>query len=253
VRPRDLTLRTLLTKLFHAASNIDGRLFRSLRCLLTRPGALTVAYVDGPRKPYFGPAQLFLVANVAFVAMQSLVGMSIFSSPLDSHLHHQDWSEIAQRLVARRVEAKHTTLEQYAPIFNRSVALHAKSLIILMTVPFSLVLPVVFYRQRRAFGVHVVFAVHVYTFLLFLFCVALAVAAINVRCGGAGLDSAWVDNILSAFNFAGCAAYLYVAAGTAYGAKGAARAISALVLTAAVAAIVLGYRFALFLFTLYVT
>ena len=32
-------------------------------------------------------------------------------------------------------------LEQYAPIFDRAVVLHAKSLILLMTVPFALLLP----------------------------------------------------------------------------------------------------------------
>jgi len=253
VRPRDLTLRGLLAQLFHATSSIDGRLISSVRCLLTRPGALTVAYANGPRKLYLGPFQLFLVANVVFVAAQSLTGMNVFSSPLDSHLHHQDWSPVAQRLVAHRLEAAHSTLERYAPVFNRSVALHAKSLIILMTVPFSLLLPVVFFAKRKSFGVHVVFAVHVYAFLLFLACVSLAMAEIDVLCGGTGLESAWVDNALSAFNLAACAVYLYLATGTVYGAKGAARVIASLGLAVAFAAIALGYRFGLFLFTLYVT
>jgi hypothetical protein len=86
--PRDLTLLGLSHQLFHAFSSIDGRLMRSFRCLMTRPGALTVAYVQGRRLGYLGPFKLFLVANLLFFAMQSLTSTNIVSSTLDSHLHH---------------------------------------------------------------------------------------------------------------------------------------------------------------------
>lgn len=62
-----------------------------------------------------------------------------------------------------------------------------------------------------------------------------------------------MDNVLSTLNFVACATYLYLATGTVYGARGVARVAASLMLTAAVAAIALGYRFGLFLFTLYVT
>lgn len=253
VEARELTLRALAYQLFNATTSIDGRLFSSLRQLVTRPGALTVAYVNGARKRYLGPFQLFLVANVVFVAVQSLAGMNVFSSPLDSHLHIQDWRAVAGPLVAAKVAVAHTTVAAYAPVFDRSVALHAKSLVILMTVPFMLLLPIVFFGKRRSFGVHVVFAVHVYTFLLFLFCVTLAIAAFSVLCGGSGLESARMDNVLTLLNVVAWTAYLYAAGGTVYGVVGAMRVFSAIALSVAIGGIAIGYRFALFLFTLYVT
>src|SRR3954469_7235140 len=70
--PRDLTLRGMFAQLCNAITNIDGRLLPSLRCLVNRPGVLTVAYVQGRRAPYIGPFQLFLIANVFFFAAQSL-------------------------------------------------------------------------------------------------------------------------------------------------------------------------------------
>ncbi len=253
VPARDLTLRALVYQLVHALSSIDGRLVRSLRSLLCRPGALTVAYAEGPRKPYLGPIQLFLIANVAFVAAQSLTSTNVFSSTLDSHIHHQDWSAVAQRLVSHRLEAEPTTLERYAPVFNRAVALNAKSLVVLMAVAFALLLPVVFFRERRAFGVHVVFSLHLYAFLLLMFCVSLAFAAVDVLRGGDGLDSPRVDTALSFVNLAACIIYLYLAIGKVYGARGMIRVAASLGLAVAVAVIMLGYRFGLFLFTLYVT
>jgi hypothetical protein len=250
---RDLTLRGLFTQLFHAFSSIDGRLIRSFRCLVTRPGVLTVAYVQGRRMPYIGPFQLFLIANVLFFAMQSLTHTNIVSSTLDSHLHIQDWRAVAHRLVAHRLETKQTTLDLYAPIFNQAIVLYAKSLIILMVLPFAILLLILFYRNSQPFVAHVVFSLYFYAFLLLLFCVSLAVAAVDVLLGGAGLISARMDNILSLINLTACATYLFIATGTVYGASGLIRGIKVLVLAVAVAGILLGYRFMLFLITLYAT
>jgi hypothetical protein len=86
---------------------------------------------------------------------------------------------------------------------------------------------------------------------MLLFSFAVLVASIHVLFGGAGLRSPWVDNVLSIINFAACAAYLYLAMGPAYAASGWTRTAKALILTAAVSAIFLGYRFLLFLITLY--
>ena len=102
LRAHDLSLRGLVNQVAQACINIDGPLIRSFRCLVTRPGLLTVAYLRGQRKPYTLPLQLFLVANVLFFAMQSLTGAKIFSTPLDAHLHSDIWGGLAQRLVQKR-------------------------------------------------------------------------------------------------------------------------------------------------------
>ena len=87
LRARELTLRGLFDLLVQAFTSIDGRLIRSLRYLVSRPGFLTVAYLQGRRKPYVGPVPLFLIANVMFFATESLTGGKIFTTPLDAHLH----------------------------------------------------------------------------------------------------------------------------------------------------------------------
>jgi len=252
-RARDLTLRGLCELLVRAFINIDSRLVRSFRYLVTRPGLLTLAYVQGQRRPFIGPLQLFLLANVLFFAIQSGTNANVVSSQLDSHLHNQDWSALAQGLVSRRVEGLKTTVDAYAPSFNRAVVLHAKSFIILMTLPFAILLQLVFHRNQQPFVAHAVFSLHFYAFLLLVFCVSLAVAAVDASLGGAGLNSPRMDHILSVINLAACATYLYIATGTVYSASGAIRMIKVLGLALLVAGILLGYRFVLFLITLYTT
>jgi hypothetical protein len=253
LRPRDLTLRGFADQVFEACTSMDARLIRSLRWLVARPGALTVAYLQGQRNRYTRPLQLFFFANVLFFAMQSLVGVKVFSTPLNSHLHNQAWSPLAQRWVAHRLESRQTSLETYAPVFDQAVALNAKSLIILMVIPFALLPPVVFFRSRRSFVVHVVFSLHLYAFLLLLFCAVIAVLALSRYFGGTGLESENMDHWLSILEVAICAVYLYSATGRVYGSAGIFRALQVVPLVLALAFIVLGYRFVLLLITLHGT
>jgi hypothetical protein len=251
--PRDLTLRGIVAKFLQVFVSIDARAARSARLLLRRPGELTLAWTRGVRRPYVAPFQLFLIANVLFFALQSLTGENVFSSSLDSHLHQQDWSDLARSMLARRLEATHMNLEQYEPIFDRAVVLNAKSLILLMTMPFALLLPLAFFRERRPFVTHVAFSLHLYTFLLLVFCVALVAAKLSALLGLGGWTSPRVDLVLSLANLAACAVYTHLAIGTVYGATGALRAAKAVGLALAAGAIVVGYRFVLFLVTLYAT
>jgi hypothetical protein len=251
--PKDLTLRGLLEKGLHAVTSIDARVARTAWFLLREPGALTQAWTRGTRRQYVAPFQLFVIANVIFFALQWATGINVFSSTLDSHLHHQDWSSLAQSLLAARLDKTRVPLERYAPEFDRAVVLNAKSLIVLMALSFAPLLPLMFMRERRAFMVHVTFALHLYTFLLMLFCAALLAAKASEWLGVGGLDVPVVDTVLSMVNLAACAAYLYVAIGPVYQATGGTRVVKAVVLALAVAAIVLAYRFALFLITLYGT
>jgi hypothetical protein len=249
VSPREHTLRGLAERLFQAFTSIDTKTARSVLALLRHPGELTVSWMEGIRKAYVAPITLFLLVNVLFFAVQSLTGMAVFSSTLDSHLHHQDWSAFASSMVERRLEATGLSLEEFTDRFDNAVVTHAKAFIILMAAPFALVLPIVFMRARRPFMTHVVFSLHFYTFLLLLFCVALLAARLSAYLGFGGLETSAVDHALSVFNLVVGALYLLVAAGVVYATKGFSRVAQTLALAVAVAVIVIGYRFSLFLIT----
>lgn len=254
LQARDLTLRGMLHKAFEAFTNLDARLIRSVRSLVLRPGTLTVLYLQGRRKPYIGPLALFLLANVLFVAMETLAGSNVFSTPLYKHLHSQPWSELAQQLVAHRLATSNTGMEAYAAAFDPAVAAHAKSLVILMVLPFALLPALVFRRHPRPFVAHVAFSLHFHAFMLLLLSASLLVPIADVvLVGGPGLASQLLDNALAIGLLLVCAVYLYLASGPVYEAKGATRVLQAIVLTVAAMVVFLGYRFALLLITLQTT
>ncbi len=251
--PDDLSLRGLAGQFGRAVTSIDGRLLRSVRCLLTEPGVLTLAYLAGHRRPYLGPLQLFLLANLMFFALQSLTHTDVFSTPLASHIEQQDWQVLARTMVANRVAAMDTTLSAYAAHFDRAVLLNAKSLIILMALAFATALAPLFRGSGRPPVTHIVFALHLYAFLLLVFCVSVALATMDRLLGGGGLTTHRIDMLLSTLNLLLCAVYLFRAIHVTYGATGLPRVLKVAFLTLLVAAIVPGYRFTLFVLTLYTT
>jgi hypothetical protein len=250
LQPKDLTFMGLMTQVLHGLSSVDSRLLHSLKVLLTRPGEITNAYVLGPRKPYIGPFQLFLIVNVAFFAVQAFVGSPIFSTSLHSHMHEQDWSVFAQTLVTRKLETAHTSLAAYAPIFDHAVDVNARSLVILLVLPFTLLLIPLFATTRRPFVTNLVFALHLLAFLLLCSCILLLLTLLETWLGGAGLRSLFFDWATFAVLVAVIATYLYMATGKVYGATGLSRALKVALLAVVIAAAVPGYRFLIFLVTL---
>lgn len=249
IRTEDLTFRGALARILHAATSIDGRVLRTFSRLLRHPGTLTRAYVEGQRKPF----AIFLIANVLFFTVQSLTHISVLGSTLASHLHLQDWRELAQVLLDRHLQATQTSLALYTPIFDRAAAVNAKALVVLMVLPFAGLLALLFFRQRQRFMAHLAFSLHFYAFLMLLLSLAVLFARLVSALGGPGLESAGMDNGLSLFNLVVSGAYVYAALGPAYAVAGAQRIVKALLLTIAALAMVLAYRFAIFLITLYTT
>jgi len=253
LRPRDLSLRSLFGKLFHAVTSIDGKLLRTAWNLVRSPGELTLAWMSGRRKPFIAPFQLFLIANVLFFAVQSMTSTNIFGTTLDDHLHRQDWRELAGTMVDRHLAQEHTTLEAYAPVFDRAAVVNAKTLVVVMVLPFAGLLYAVLLGGRRPIVAHAVFALHLYAFLLLLFCIELSITELVVLAGGPGLDAPVTDNLWSIFAVAACAAWILAALRRVFGSSGAPWVARGLLLALAAGALVPGYRFFVFLVTLYTT
>ena len=250
---RDLAMRSLFDRVAHALTSVDGRVLRTAWTLLRRPGALTVAYLTGRRKPFIPPLQVFILANVVFFAIQSFSAANVFGAKLESHLHQQDWAPWAQEVIARRLAPSHRTVAGYAPVFDRAVERNAKSLVFLMAIPFALLLAAMFRRRRLPFITHATFALHAWAFLLIVFSVATLFADADAFRGGAGLRSAMLDNVLTTACIAACLLHMRSALGPVYGIAGGRRWLASAVLTLAVGGIVLGYRWLLFVITVVAT
>jgi uncharacterized membrane protein len=71
---RVLSLGTLLRDLLGDLTNFDSRIWRTLKPLAFRPGALTVEYLRGRRTHYSPPFRMYLILSVVFFLLTTLGG-----------------------------------------------------------------------------------------------------------------------------------------------------------------------------------
>ena len=113
VGPPDLTLKGIAAQVLKAVGGVDGRLLRSLRLLLGRPGALTEAHARGQRKPYLGPFQLLLIANVFFFAAQSLTHTKICTTRTGAPSRKAWWRAVWRRRRRRSIAMRRCSTRRW--------------------------------------------------------------------------------------------------------------------------------------------
>ena len=76
-RQEDRRLRYLLGEAFDAMTDLDGRLWRSLRAALFQPGRIAREWFDGRRARWISPIRLFLLANLLYFFSPGLTDLSL--------------------------------------------------------------------------------------------------------------------------------------------------------------------------------
>ena len=147
---------------------MDSRLYRTLVQLFRYPGALTVAFAEGKRKPYLTPVQLFLLANVAYFLLQPLSTYTSYITPLESHVYQQVYADVLA--VGDRVEQAIASSDMsratFTAVFNQRSEILAKALVFAMVPLFALFIGLLTIGSRRLAVDHVTFALHYFAFEL---------------------------------------------------------------------------------------
>ncbi|HRP87271.1 MAG TPA: DUF3667 domain-containing protein [Gammaproteobacteria bacterium] len=189
------TLGDFLGDAVDTLTNVNGKLLKSLRLLLFRPGFLSAEHARGARVPYVRPVQLFVVANLAFFLWSYV---PIFSTPLQVHTWSQGFPHraVAERWVREAVapdmtadEFRAVLLQAWSPFttstpavdvppatlaamealaqqFNARVELQGRALVVLMIPLFAIWPGMLNLRRRRHAIEHLVFATHFMSLVL---------------------------------------------------------------------------------------
>jgi hypothetical protein len=125
--------------------DFDGRMLRSMRLLLTRPGFLSYEYINGRRVAYTTPIRIYVVISLVFFFVLPLIlpGSSMTS-----------------------------------PDHEFSVDLYSKGMFLLLPV-FALLLKI-FYRQFFYID-HLVFTVHLFSAMFIVFAILLSIETLADR------------------------------------------------------------------------
>ena len=253
VEAKDYSLRHFLGEALNVIANLESPLARSFYALLCRPGLLTAEYLTGRRKRYLKPLQVFVLCNVIFFFAQPLTGFNTLTTPLRVHLTALPHSRAVRDMVREAVERKGVTLEQYRASFDATIQSQARTLVILMVPLLACALLPLYWRRRRYFVEHLVFATHFYSiFLLFL----LAVHYLGFGLLLAGLKLGLITHVNEDLFFSSLfllanAAYLFFAQRRVYGQPARATLHKTFWLVLAVIFIIYVYRLVLFFTAFY--
>ena len=179
------SLKTLLHEAFESLTHLDGRLWRTLRGLLFRPGFLTAEYLADRRVRYIPPFRMYLVISLLFFALGMGAG-----SPSESPKAAQDSAERAReaeklakacaeipdlgdKAVQKRVQdacrRKVEERDTLGVVFLRTLP---KTMFVFLPVV-ALALYLLFFRVRRYYVEHLVFTLHYQTAMFICFGLAV--------------------------------------------------------------------------------
>jgi len=254
LNPHRLSLTSLAEQAVESLFHADGRILRTVTALLRQPGRLTQSWMHGERRGLMAPFQLFLFLNVIFFFAQSLSGLSVLATPLDTHLHHMQYAPLAQRLIDSHLASHGGTLAQLTPLFDRQQSTNAKLLVFAMVPLFALTLRLLFPLRRRLGAIHLVYALHFYAYLMACLTLLFPIAGLLLlllRQLGVAFEPTLFDDAASLIELALIVIYHWLAIDRVYSLKTPRRIASVMVLAAAVLPILVAYRLFLFCVTLY--
>ncbi|MCZ6855229.1 MAG: DUF3667 domain-containing protein [Gammaproteobacteria bacterium] len=103
------SLIPVLWEIVRETFEIDGRLFRSLRLLVTRPGALSIEFSENRRAQYMSPIRMYLFVSILFfftltlnteIAPMDTVGIAGVEADTQGVLLNDDNLELFKRLLS---------------------------------------------------------------------------------------------------------------------------------------------------------
>ena len=182
--PHALTVRHFISHaVVHETLHFDGKIWRTLRKLLFRPGLLSAEYCAGRRRISVSPVQLLITAIVVYallsrggllVSLQiGRVALSIAPTKVAEGASVADTIERVDRFgilksrLAAKEKSKDLGSEAVRERFHSRLERFAEPLSFTNVVLLALALYALFHTTRRLFVEHAVFSLHFLSFVLF--------------------------------------------------------------------------------------
>ena len=177
-----LTLWHFLShNLLHELSHIDGKVFHTFRCLLFRPGFLSVGYFAGHRRNYINPVRLLLTCLVILAILPTPGAMRLnvqrlqlnllppgppTTSTVEETVKTLDIFGILTRFMEREAARKDLKSEAAVEKFDHELKTYATALSFCNVVLLAGFLFLLYHKRRPLFVEHLVFSLHVASFVI---------------------------------------------------------------------------------------
>lgn len=181
------TLREFAHEYLHHYVAAEGKLFTTIRLLVLKPGQLTVEYLAGRRQRYVKPLSLYLTLSFLFFLLLGWSGMltptrmvvvdhqpAAHPEQAIAALAASDSDPDAKRLLtaAASVVDKLDHPDTFAAFTEHLLHRLPYAVFLLMPV-FAAMCALVYLNRKQTYGVHLLFTLHLHTFVFLVFVVCL--------------------------------------------------------------------------------
>jgi hypothetical protein len=218
----DLTLGHFAHEAVHELVHVDSKLFRTLRDLVAKPGALTVEYFAGRKKRTIAPLRLFLTLfAITFIAYSAFKPVAIYS--IDGLLRTDPSNQLKSKL---EFAAKKRGVS-YEDLTGRLEHRWQKNMsIVSMLSIVSIALMLKLLYMRRFLTEHLVFGTH---YMCFAYVMSLAVWPVYLWLGIRQSLANWI--LMAITSLISCV-YIYLALHRVYGQRGGITLVKSIVVWA---------------------
>jgi hypothetical protein len=162
IEPQDLSLKGIWHDVISDVFQYDGRIWRTVRDLVTAPGALTLAWRNGQRGQYVKPFSFFVAVNVLFF----LLLPDGFWRWDYGEFHEDGGDNFFTRQLDAAQAARGESREVFKTRFNMLASGARQSLLLLGVPIMAITVGMLQWRKRAGAAVHLIFSVHAWAWYL---------------------------------------------------------------------------------------
>jgi len=176
VEPQDFSFKKIMGEAFASIFNIDSSFYKSIKYLLIKPGFLTQEYIRGHRKPYMKPFQLNLVCIILFYVFFSSIDIFLVPSKwyFNTGSPGADDIELAKAIA----EKWSLTIEELSILYDARAGTNSKLFVLILLPIIALGSMLIGYSSHKLYGIHLIHAIHLFTFMLVSFLILYLTAII---------------------------------------------------------------------------
>lgn len=159
------SLGYLFSSLFESFTDLDGKLWRTLRMFIIQPGKLSLLHFQGVRKKYLKPFTLFLFISIIYFIFTPI---SDFNLSLHDQLHWQNYSPWLQAIIESQLLEMDKSEKEVAESYNLLSPVISKSLFFINIPILAIGIIVLNYNKKYVYLDHFIFSLYINSFIIAL-------------------------------------------------------------------------------------
>lgn len=160
----------------HELLHLDGKILRTLKLLVTKPGQLTLEFLEGRRARYISPLRVYLTFSLIFFTLAAILPRG-----LDGGMKVKGTTGLkGDTEFERRLGSGLNKAEKDTSLISNAVMKHLPKVMFGLMPVFALITWLFYRKQQRFYIPHLYYSVHFHAFVFFVMAVYLLVSRVGV-------------------------------------------------------------------------